>query len=148
MKIVTPEFQKIIQDLIDNLQAEQFSDAEEYKLARKYNALPIGVDLWSYVFLNANGEVIWDDNEGEIGSANDLQSLIRVLVVRKNRYPQFEQFIPNRLADSKTCPICEGTGINNNSKNIITGEPAKCFLCAGLGWVTNEAYSKIIKNSK
>ena len=148
MKIVTPEFQKIIQDLIDNLQAEQFSDVEEYKLALKHNALPLGVDLWSYVFLTANGEIIWDDNEGKTVSADDLQSLIRVLSVRKHRYPQFEQFIPNRTVNSKTCPICEGTGINDNSKNISTGESAKCFLCAGLGWVTNEAYSDILKNSK
>lgn len=148
MNIVTLEFQKTIQELIDNLQAEQFSDVEEYKLALKYNALPLGVDLWSYIFLTATGEVIWDDNEGDTGSANDLQSLIRVLAVRKKRYPQFERFIPNRSADSKTCPICEGTGINEHSENVSTGEPAGCFLCGSLGWVTDEAFQEILKNSK
>ena len=148
MNIVTPEFQKTIQGLIDNLQVEQFSDVEEYKLARKHHALPLGVDMWSYVFLTANGEMIWDDNEGETVSANDLQSLIRALVVTKERYPQFERFIPNRSIDSKTCPICNGAGIWEQSKDVSTGKPGKCFICAGLGWVTDETYLEVLKNSK
>ena len=148
MKIVTSEFQKTIQELIDNLQVGQFSDAEEYKLARKHNALPLGVDLWSYVFLTANGEVIWDDNEGETGSVHDLQNLIRVLAVRKEHFPQFGQFIPNRSEESKTCPICDGSGVSEQSKEVSTGKPGRCFICAGLGWVTDETYSEILKNSK
>lgn len=148
LNIVTPEFQETIQKLIDNLQADQFSDATEYKLARKHNALPLGGDLWSYVFLTANGEVLWDDNEGENDSANDLQSLTRVLVVGKERYPQFEKFIPNRSVDLKTCPVCNGCGIWEQSKNVLTGKPGRCFICSGLGWVTDETYSEILKNSK
>lgn len=148
VKIVTSEFQQTVQELIDNLQAEQFSDCEEYKLARKHNALPLGIDLWSYVFLTSSGEVIWDDNEGETGSAHDLQSLIRVLAVRKERYPQFGWFIPNRSEESKTCPICHGSGVSKQSEEILTGKPGRCFICAGLGWITDEAYSEILKNSK
>lgn len=148
MKIVTPEFQKTIQELIDNLRPEQFSDAEEYKLARKYNALPVGVDLWSYVFLTASGEVIWDDGEGETGSTNDLQSLIRILAVRKERYPQFGRLIPDPWEESKTCPVCSGSGVWGQSKEVSTEKPGRCFICAGLGWVTDETYSEILKNSK
>jgi hypothetical protein len=148
IEIVTTEFQKVIQGLIDNLEAEQFRDAEEYKLALKYDSLPIGLDLFSYVFLNSNGEVIWDDNEGDVGSSNDLQSLIRVLVAGKRRYPQLTKFIPNRFDESKTCLICNGSGIWKQSKDLLTGKPGKCFFCAGLGWITNETYSEILKNSK
>lgn len=146
MKIVTSEFTKTLETLIKNLRVEDFSDTEEYKLAQKYNALPLGVDLYSYVFLTANGEILWDDNEGETGCANDLQSLIRALVVKKERYPQFVRFIPDRTTNSKDCPICGGTGVNENSKDLRTGDFAKCFLCAGLGWVTKECFDEIIRN--
>jgi hypothetical protein len=84
IEIITTEFQKAILSLIENLEIEQFPDAEEYKLALKYDSLPIGLDLFSYVFLNSNGEVIWDDTEGDVGSSNDLQSLIRVLSPEKD----------------------------------------------------------------
>jgi hypothetical protein len=148
MKIVTPEFQKTIQNLIDNFQAEQFLDAAEYTLALKYNALPIGLDLFSYVFLNSSGEVLWDDNEGDVGSSNDLQSLIRVLVAGKRRYPQLAEFVPSRSDESKTCLICNGSGILKQSEDLITGKPAKCFFCAGLGWLTEKTYMEILENSK
>jgi hypothetical protein len=148
MKIVTPEFQKTIQYLIKNLQAEQFIDAAEYRLALKYNALPIGLDLFSYVFLNSNGEVLWDDDEGDVGSSDDLQSLIRVLVAGKRRYPQLAEFIPNRSDELKTCPICNGSGILKQSEELTTGKPGKCFFCAGLGWLTEKTYMEILENSK
>ncbi len=148
MEIVTSEFQRTVQDLIDNLQAEKFLDAAEYRLALKYNALPIGLDLFSYVFLSSNGEVLWDDNEGDVGSSNDLQSLIRVLVAGKRRYPQLAEFIPHRSDESKTCLICNGSGIWKQSKDLSTGKPGKCFFCAGLGWLTEETYLEILKNSK
>jgi hypothetical protein len=148
MEIVTSEFMKTVEDLTANLQSKDFSDVEEFKLAKKYSALPIGVDLFSYIFLTSNGEVIWDDNEGEIGNSNDLQGLIRVLVVGKSRYPQLETFIPNRSEQSKTCPVCEGSGIWKESKNVVTGKPGKCVVCANLGWVTDECYEQVISNHK
>jgi hypothetical protein len=148
MIIVTPEFQKTIQDLIDNLQAEQFPDAEEYKLAQKYHALPLGFDFLAYVFLTPNGEVIWEDFQDEVGNSHDLQGLIRVLVAGKRRYPQLAEFIPNRSDESKTCLICNGSGIWEQSKDISTGKPGKCFFCAGLGWLTEDAYLEILKNTK
>ena len=148
MKIVTSEFQKTVEDLINNLQPNDFSDAEEYKLARKYNALPLGFDLLAYVFLTLEGEVIWEDYNGEVGSANDLQSLIRLLVGGSIRYPQLAQFIPNRSDESKTCPVCKGAKILENSKEIVSGKPAKCFICSGLGWVTEATYLQILESSK
>jgi hypothetical protein len=148
MKIVTSEFQKMVEDLINNLQPNDFPDAEEYKLAQKYNALPLGFDLLAYVFLTSNGDVIWEDYNGEVGSANDSQSLIRLLVGGSRRYPQLAQFIPNRSDESRTCPLCKGAKVLENSKEIISGNPARCFICSGLGWVTEATYLQILKNSK
>ena len=148
MSVNKPEFEKVVQDLIDNLQAEQFSDVEEYNLARKYHALPLGFDFLAYVFLTSEGKVIWKDFEGTVGSSNDLQGLIRVLVAGKRRYPQLAKFIPNRSAESKDCPLCNGSGILNQSKDIATGEPGKCFICAGLGWITEDSYLEILEHSK
>lgn len=148
MIIVTPEFQNTIQDLIDNLQADQFSDAEEYKLAQKYHALPLGSDLLAYVFLTPNGKVIWEDFQYEVGSLNDTQGLIRVLVAGKRRYPQLAEFIPSRSDQSKTCPVCEGSGRMPNAKDIATGNPGECFFCAGLGWVTEEFWKELTENQK
>ena len=148
MKIVTPEFQKTIQDLIDNLQANHFPDAEEYKLAQKYRALPLGFDLLAYVFLTPSGEVIWEDFQDEVGSANDMQGLIRALVSGSRRYPKLAEFIPNRSDESPVCPVCEGSGIMPNSKDLSTGKPGKCFFCAGLGWVTEEFWKEFTESQK
>lgn len=138
MNIVTLEFRQMIQDLIDDLEAEQCSDGAEYRLARQHNALPIGVDFDIYLFVSAEGELIWDNAEGEGGIATDTQSLIRGLVAGKIRYSQLARFIPNRRGDSKKCPVCEGKGVWEKSKDVSTGNPGKCVICAGLGWVTEE----------
>lgn len=141
MKIVTEEFTETIENLISNLRPEDFFNPQEYKLTQKYNALPFGADLFSDVFLTSSGEIIWDDYEGEIGSSTNLQMLINLLVDAKTRYPELEKFIPNQSDDSKTCPICRGFGILENS----TG---RCFICGGLGWITDETYVGILENSE
>lgn len=148
MKIVTEEFTKTIGDLLNNLNVEDFSDSEEFNLARKYNALPLGFDFIAYTFITPNGEVIWHDFQDDFGKVNDSQHLINALVYGKRRYPQLEKFIPDRSDESKTCPVCKGTGIWKNSKNVVTGEPGNCIVCATLGWVTDECYDRIISNSK
>ena len=148
MKIVTSEFRKTIEDLINNLKIEDFPDSEEFKLARKYNALPLGFDFMAFTFIASDGEVIWHDYQDEFGTSNDSQGLINALVYGKKRYPQLENFIPNRSAESKTCPVCEGTGIWKNSKNVVTGEPGNCLICAALGWVTDECHERIINNQE
>jgi len=142
IKIVTPKFQKTVEDLIKNLSSENGA-SWEIELARKLNALPTGQELWSFILLTPNGEIIDQDFDGNIQHYPfDLQALIRVLVGGSKRYPQLVQFIPSRPDDSKTCPVCEGSGIWEQSKDISTGRPAKCFICAGLGWL-NEDYWKV-----
>ena len=148
MNIVTSEFKKTVEDLIKNLKIEDFSDSEEFKLACKYNALPLGFDFLAFTFITSDGEVIWHDYQDDFGKSNDSQGLINALVYGKKRYPQLEKFIPNRSDESKTCPVCEGTGIWKDSKNVVTGKPGNCVICATLGWVTNERYEQMISNQK
>lgn len=148
MNIVTSEFKKTVKELINKLKTEDFSDSEEYKLARRYNALPLGFDFLAYSFINSDGEVIWHDFQDDFKKSNDSQSLINALVYGKNRYPELEKFIPKRHESLKICPVCEGTGVWKNSKNIATGEPENCVICANLGWVTDECYEQIISNQK
>ncbi len=148
MKIVTSEFSKTVEDLINNLKIDDFSDSEEYKLARKYNALPIGFGFLAFTFITSDGEVIWHDFQDEFGKSNDSQSLINALVYGKRRYPELEEFIPTRQESSKICPVCEGTGIMKFSKNVVTREHGNCGICATLGWVTIERYVQIVSNQK
>jgi hypothetical protein len=148
MNIVTSEFKKTVEDLINNLKIEDFSDSEEHKLTHEYNALPLGFDFLAYTFITSDGEVIWHDFKDDFGKSSNSQSLINALVYAKKRFPQLEKFIPNRSENSKTCPICEGTGIWKHSKNVVTGESGNCVICATLGWITNECYEQIISNQK
>lgn len=71
MKIVTSEFKKTVENLIKNLKIEDFSDSEEFKLARKYNALPLGFNFLGFTFISSDGEVIWHDYQDDFGSSND-----------------------------------------------------------------------------
>lgn len=148
MNIATSEFKKTVDDLINNLNIDNFVDSEEHTLACKYKALPLGFDFLAYTFITSDGEVIWHDFQDDFGKSNDSQSLINALVYGKKRYPELEKFIPNRHESSKICPVCEGTGIWKNSKNVATGEPGNCIICATLGWVTDECYEQIISNHK
>jgi hypothetical protein len=50
MNIVTTEFREVVERLVNNLQPNECIDAEEYRLAQEFRALPLGLSLWSYAF--------------------------------------------------------------------------------------------------
>ncbi|MDQ3818033.1 MAG: hypothetical protein M3362_10105 [Acidobacteriota bacterium] len=138
MNIVTPEFREAVERLLNDLQLSDCIDAEEYRLAQEFHALPLGLDLWSYGFLTPDGECIatgWELEE--IIRSKKIPDLIRALVVAANRYPQLAAFIPARPSDAMTCPLCDGTKVWG--KEIPSGRLGRCFNCAGLGWVCNAA---------
>ena len=142
MEIFTPELQQLIETLVDKLSPEDCYDTEEYRLAKELQALPLGYDLWSYCFLKADGECIstgWEP--AEISRSHDNQSLIRAIVWASARFPQFLAFIPNRPSASVNCALCGGTKTWGQEGG--TQKPAKCFFCAGLGWVLPEALEQI-----
>jgi len=137
MNLVTSEFHQTVEGLISNLTEENYIDVEEYRLARKHNALPIGIDLWIYIFLTPYGEAILDDGESDNPEIlRTTQAIIRVVAGAK-RYPQLEKFIPNRPNGSKVCPACDGT--KNFGQDVSSRKPVRCVVCGGLGWVIDEA---------
>ena len=148
MDILSAELQQLIQTLIESLAPEDCLDAEEYRLAREFEALPLGYDLWSYCFLTADGELIksgWEP--GEIERYKDAGSLLGAIVWgSRQRFPQFSQFIPDRPADASTCLLCAGS--KTWGKKNGTEEPGTCFLCAGLGWITRETLAEISRSDK
>ncbi len=143
MNIVTLEFQRTIEELIEKVSAENCSP-EELELSQKYNALPFGYDLWSVVLLTSKGEIIDQDFDGEIQHHEfNLQFLIRLLFVEKERFPELEKFIPDRSDETKDCPVCQGTKRMNSEFDSIS-----CLVCVGMGWVTAEFWKAFTENQK
>lgn len=137
MEIVSPEFTKIIEQLTGQVTLENCVDAEEFRVFKEVNALPIGYDLYSFVFLKSNGEVIWFNFLDDVfGSDSSLQGLIGAVVSASRRYPQIEKFIPERPENAEVCIACNGAKVLG--KDISTKQPARCVICAGLGWTIVE----------
>jgi hypothetical protein len=146
MDILSSELRQLIQTLIASLTPEDCLDAEEYRLAREFEALPLGWDLWSRCFLTADGESIktgWEPGEIE----RHRGELIGVVAsAARHRYPQFAKFIPDRPPDGVTCLLCAGSKTWGQEGG--TKKPAVCFLCAGLGWITRETLTEISKSGE
>ena len=129
-------FREVVERLVNTLRRSDCVDAEEYRLAREFHALPLGLSLWSYGFLTSEGEYIeteWEPKE--LVRSRNTPDLLRALAHAVNRYPELAAFIPARPADALVCPLCEGT--KAWGREIPSGEPGRCFNCAGLGWVWN-----------
>ena len=138
MDIVTSEFREVVERLVNSLRRSDCVDAEEYRLAQEFHALPLGLSLWSYGFLTPDGECIateWEPKE--IVRTRNIPDVIRALANATDRYPELAAFIPTRPSDALVCPLCEGAKLWG--KEIPSGEPGRCFNCAGLGWVCNDA---------
>jgi hypothetical protein len=137
MEIVSPEFREQIESLFNELKLEDCVEPEEFRLAKKLNALPLGYDLTAFVFLKPDGEVVWYDfTEEKFSSSKDLQGFIRAVVGAAKRYPELEKFIPERPESAEVCIACNGT--KSLGKDISTNQPARCIVCAGLGWTILE----------
>jgi hypothetical protein len=137
MEIVNAEFQDLIVSSVNQLQLEDCVEPEEFRLAKELNSLPIGYDLSAFVFLKPDGEVVsYNFCDEKVGSSRDLQVLIRIVVSAAKRYPQFEKFIPARPANAEVCLACNGTKLWGT--DVTTNQPAKCVICAGLGWTIKE----------
>ena len=137
MEIVSPDFSEQVESLLNGLKLEDCVEPQEFHLAKKLNALPLGYDLTAFIFLKSDGEVIWFDFIDEkFGSSKDLQGLIRAIVSAAKRYPQFEKFIPERPENSEVCRACNSKKLWG--EDVSTKQPAKCIFCAGLGWTVEE----------
>ena len=61
MGIESPGFKSTVRRLLAELRPEDCEDLEEYHFALEFEALPLGIDLWSRAYLSADGEIFWDD---------------------------------------------------------------------------------------
>lgn len=133
MDIITRQCGEAIAQLIAHLQPNDFIDDEEQRLAKEFNALPLGLSLWSYGFLTPDGELVetdWEPNE--ILRTRDTQQLICAIAIAARRFPTLERFVPSRPVDSTVCKFCNGTKVWG--ERVADGKPAICVGCAGLGW--------------
>lgn len=138
MKYVNLEkLKELITELFSGLDPRDFSDPEEYCLSQNFSALPIGVSLWTYVFLTPEGEVISTGFEpGELKRSRESQDLLNALVWGTERYPSLAALIPERPLESSDCPLCGGSGVYEVGR--FSKETAVCVCCGGLGWVVRE----------
>lgn len=136
MNLITQEFQESVERLIKNLKPEDFKDAEECRLTKKFNALPLGISLWSYAFLSSDGELIetgWEPDE--VSRTRNTSDIICAIAIAAWRFPELKTFVPLQPKESVVCPACQGTKLWGT--NSYTGKPAICVVCAGLGWRYN-----------
>ena len=91
------EFWAIVQRLLTDLEFEDCESQEEYQWALEFHALPLGVDLWSRVFLTPDGEVIWAGWEPlEIKRSRDEAHLNAALGMAAERNPAMTTFVHER----------------------------------------------------
>jgi hypothetical protein len=124
---------EVVNELLSGLKPSDCIDQEEYRLSQDLRALPIGIDLWAYMFLTPDGEVIgtgWEP--GELERSRDGHTMIKILVWGAERYPPLASLIPGWPPDSDDCQLCAGSGAHGTL--VGSDQPAKCVWCGGLGW--------------
>ena len=106
--------------------------------ARSLQALPILWDLFSVFFLRPDAglfEVDFLEAEPKPKIEKDIHTIITVINVATEWFPELKDLLPCRPNDAQDCPDCNGTG--RLSINDYYGQPASlaCSKCMTLGWV-------------
>src|SRR5262245_24398641 len=106
--------------------------------ARCLDALPILWDLFTIFFLRSDGELFainFLEAEPKPEIEKDIHSIITVINVATEMFPELKDLLPRRPNDAQDCPDCNGTG----RMRIIDyyGKPASLACPKGmtLGWV-------------
>jgi len=95
MSIETPEFEMAVAGLLAQLQPGDCVDYREYRLAKELHALPIGFDLWSYLFITGYGELMWAGWDPlEVKRSKSAEDVIAALQMAAERYPSLAGFTP------------------------------------------------------
>jgi|ERR1043166_992105 hypothetical protein len=91
------EFRAIVQRLLRDLEPEDCESQTEYDWAQEFQGLPLGLDLWSLVFLTPDGEVVWAGGQPlEIKRSREECHLNAAIRVAAERYPALEPFVKKR----------------------------------------------------
>ena len=132
MNLINDEFTNTVAALIAEVSPNN-CDAEEFRLAQALQALPICFDLWSYVLLTPQGEVVFSglDLDEERRSAS-LQDVLLMLRIGAERYPRLERLLPSRSAEATICRMCSGSGVFQTGDT--PPQRKRCLNCVGWGW--------------
>jgi len=120
LQIATPELAHAIRTLLASGVAH---NPAERRLAERFQALPVGPDLFREVLLRPDGEVLRVESGVPEERSRNVSDQLRVLVLAAARYPALARFIPERPAGAQLCAFCEGR------------DEGWCAGCFGLGWV-------------
>ena len=120
LQVATPQLADAIRSL---LASGAGRNPAEQRLALRFQALPVGPDLFREVLLRPDGEVLRVEAGIPEERSRNLSDQLRVLVLTAVRYPALARFIPGRPAEAPSCPFCEGR------------DEGWCPGCFGLGWV-------------
>ena len=119
LHVATPELAHAIRILITTGPR----NPAERRLADRFQALPVGPDLFREVLLRPDGEVLRVESGVPEERSRSVADQLRVLVLAAARYPSLARFIPDRPPNARTCAFCEGR------------DEGWCAGCFGLGWV-------------
>jgi hypothetical protein len=107
--------------------------------ARHLQALPIGLDLFTALFLTPEGLLYaWDlmEESGEPQVVSDEVHRIAVFRIAAQWFPELKRLIPEPPEGAQECSACWGTG--TQLLPAMSGNPGRyiCFACRGVGWQT------------
>lgn len=101
------------------------------------DALPLYADWGGGVALRADGELIgflWDESQS-IKVETDPHLRFLALVTGSERYPELASLSPQRTANDRDCPLCNGTGeVAGLREHGIDTKVIRCY-CGGAGWL-------------
>jgi uncharacterized protein (DUF1810 family) len=93
-KVESPEFTMTVERLLTELEPEDCESIAEYHDAKELHALPLGLDMWSQMFLTPDGEIIWVGGEPlEIRRSRYEGHLCAALRMAAERFPDMEKFV-------------------------------------------------------
>lgn len=130
---------KLIARLLREFLAESTPDPLDLRrIAAEANALPLFTEMGGVYAINISGDIICFplDNLELPEEENDPRIRNIVLFQGSKKYPGIRDLIPEKPDDARTCPHCQGTGIEPfSAKHNIDG--LVCY-CGGLGWIPRE----------
>jgi hypothetical protein len=120
-----------IQMMLPPEQLEQEIDNEEAELSRQFEALPLGVVQFIWLFLHPEGRtlafnLLFDEVTAEFTESHELDYGLRI---GSKRFPELESLITPRPQGATDCGVCAGKGWSEDDKNWVT-----CEHCWGRGW--------------
>lgn len=140
---ISDKIEAVLQEYIshpepDWMDSDQTIDLR--KIATELNVLPLYLD-WSGAFgIRSNGEFFSFSYEKlyEIKTDYNQREINGILFRGIKKYPELNELMPLRAANSIDCSYCNGTGIDPmNEKLGFTEERFVCY-CGGLGWIPSK----------